>query len=62
MRTTYGKSDALPDVPFDEKTPLYIIGEVDYDLLEGTEVEVEELIFKEKEKPEDREQSGEFKE
>ncbi|MGV8096202.1 MAG: NirD/YgiW/YdeI family stress tolerance protein [Mangrovibacterium sp.] len=36
----------LPAVPFDEKTELYIIGEVDYDLLEGTEIEVEYLEIK----------------
>lgn len=36
----------LPDQPFDEKTPLIIIGEVDYDVLEEVEIEVEEIQFK----------------
>jgi len=34
----------LPDSPFDEKTELIITGEVDYDLLEGTEIEVEKKV------------------
>lgn len=36
----------LPDRPFDEKTPLIIIGEVDYDVLEEVEIEVKEIQFK----------------
>lgn len=36
----------LPEKPFDDKTPLIIIGEVDYDVLEEVEVEVEEVQFK----------------
>lgn len=35
----------LPREPFNEKTPVIITGEVDYDLLEGVEIEVEELRF-----------------
>jgi len=35
----------LPTVPFDEKTEVLIIGEVDYDLLEGCEIEVNSLII-----------------
>ena len=35
----------LPQTPFDEKTELIIEGEVDYDLLEGTEIEVKKLII-----------------
>lgn len=34
----------MPDAPFNEKTELIITGEVDYDLLEGTEIEVEKKI------------------
>jgi uncharacterized protein (TIGR00156 family) len=34
----------LPDSPFDENTELIITGEVDYDLLEGTEIEVEKKV------------------
>lgn len=33
----------LPAVPFDEKTALILIGEVDYDFLEGTEIKVEHI-------------------
>jgi uncharacterized protein (TIGR00156 family) len=33
----------LPQTPFDEKTEVVIVGEVDYDLLEGTEIEVKKL-------------------
>lgn len=36
--------DELPGKPFDEKTELTIIGEVDYDLLEEVEVEVERIL------------------
>lgn len=36
--------DELPAKPFDEKTELTIIGEVDYDLLEEVEVEVERIL------------------
>lgn len=35
----------LPDIPFDEKTELVIIGEVDKDLLEPVEIEVKEMYF-----------------
>ncbi len=34
----------LPDFPFDETTEIIITAEVDYDLLEGTELEVEKVI------------------
>jgi uncharacterized protein (TIGR00156 family) len=34
----------LPDVPFNEKTEVIIMGEVDYNLLEGTEIEVEKKV------------------
>lgn len=49
FRDTTGKirieieKNQLPVIPFDDKTKLYIVGEVDYDLLEGTEIEVEHL-------------------
>lgn len=36
----------LPATPFDEKTEMIIAGEVDYDLLEGTEIEVKQIEFK----------------
>lgn len=36
----------IPAIPFNEKTELIIIGEVDYDLLEGCEIEVDSLIIK----------------
>jgi uncharacterized protein (TIGR00156 family) len=36
----------IPAMPFNEKTELIIIGEVDYDLLEGCEIEVDSLIIK----------------
>jgi uncharacterized protein (TIGR00156 family) len=36
----------MPTVPFNEKTEILIIGEVDYDLLEGVEIEVDSLIIK----------------
>lgn len=36
--------DELPAKPFDEKTELTIVGEVDYDLLEEVEVEVERIL------------------
>ncbi|MCB0374913.1 MAG: NirD/YgiW/YdeI family stress tolerance protein [Phaeodactylibacter sp.] len=36
--------DDLPDKPFDNKTRLTIIGEVDHDLLEEVEVEVERFL------------------
>lgn len=36
----------LPTTPFNEKTELIIMGEVDYDFLEGVEIEVENLIVK----------------
>lgn len=35
----------LPAKPFDDKTELVIIGEVDHDLLEPTEIEAEEVYF-----------------
>ncbi|NLM91494.1 MAG: NirD/YgiW/YdeI family stress tolerance protein [Bacteroidales bacterium] len=37
--------DKLPEKPFDENTLLILVGEVDYDLLEGTEIEVEQILF-----------------
>lgn len=33
----------LPQTPFNEKTEVVIVGEVDYDLLEGTEIEVKKM-------------------
>src|SRR5690606_5537436 len=33
--------DQIPNFPFDEKTELIIVGEVDYDVLEEVEIEVE---------------------
>ncbi|SHE97721.1 TIGR00156 family protein [Mariniphaga anaerophila] len=33
----------LPATPFNDKTEVVIIGEVDYDLLEGTEIEVKKI-------------------
>lgn len=35
----------LPARPFDDKTELILIGEVDHDLLEPTEIEVDEVLF-----------------
>jgi len=35
----------LPATPFNDGTEMIIIGEVDYDLLEGTEVEVKQVEF-----------------
>lgn len=35
----------LPNRPFTDKTEIILIGEVDYDLLEGTEINVEQLLF-----------------
>jgi uncharacterized protein (TIGR00156 family) len=35
----------MPTVPFNEKQEVIIIGEVDYDLLEGCEIEVDCLII-----------------
>ena len=33
----------FPPFAFDDRTPVYIYGEVDYDLLDGTEIEVERI-------------------
>lgn len=33
----------LPETPFNEKSTVTIVGEVDYDILEGTEIEVEQI-------------------
>jgi uncharacterized protein (TIGR00156 family) len=35
----------LPATPFNDETKMTIIGEVDYDLLEGTEIEVKQVEF-----------------
>jgi uncharacterized protein (TIGR00156 family) len=35
----------MPTVPFNDKQEVIIIGEVDYDLLEGCEIEVDRLII-----------------
>ena len=35
----------MPKIPFNEKTELIIIGEVDSDWLEGVEIEVDEIQF-----------------
>lgn len=37
----------MPDRPFDDKTRVIVIGEVDYDVLEEVEIEVEEIHFPE---------------
>lgn len=37
------KRKYMPDKPFNEKTEVILIGEVDHDLLEPTEIEVEEV-------------------
>lgn len=37
------KKKYMPDQPFDDKTELILIGEIDHDLLDGVELEVEEL-------------------
>ncbi|MFT3740771.1 MAG: NirD/YgiW/YdeI family stress tolerance protein [Breznakibacter sp.] len=39
------KKKILPTTPFNDKTEIVIIGEVDYDFLEGTEIEVEKILF-----------------
>jgi len=36
----------LPAEPFDEKSEVIITGEVDHDLLEGTEIEIEHIEIK----------------
>ena len=36
--------DDLPEKPFNDKTLLTIVGEVDYDMLEEVEVEVEQIL------------------
>lgn len=36
--------DGLPEKPFNDKTLLTIVGEVDYDMLEEVEVEVEQIL------------------
>jgi len=38
------KKKYMPEQPFDEKTELIMICEVDYDMLEGVELEVEEIV------------------
>lgn len=45
IKVEIGKKD-LPAEPFDEKTEVIITGEVDYDLLEGTEIEVDHIEIK----------------
>lgn len=35
----------LPATPFNEKTEVILTGEVDYDLLEGVEIEIDQLQF-----------------
>lgn len=35
------EKDQIPKFPFDDKTKLIIVGEVDYDVLEEVEIEVE---------------------
>lgn len=36
----------FPTFEFNEKTKVVIVGEVDYDLLDGTEIEVESILLK----------------
>lgn len=35
----------LPEIPFNDKTELIIIGEIDYDIFEPLELEVKEILF-----------------
>lgn len=35
----------MPNRPFTDKTEVILVGEVDYDLLEGTEIIVEQFLF-----------------
>lgn len=42
------KKKVLPKVPFDEKTDLILVGEVDNDIFEPVEIEVKEMIILEK--------------
>lgn len=35
----------MPDRPFDETTELILVGEVDFHLLNGSEIEVDHLLF-----------------
>ena len=35
----------MPHIPFNEKSKVVIVGEVDYDLLEGSEVEVDAITI-----------------
>lgn len=35
----------MPKTPFNDKTEVILIGEIDYDLLEGSEIEVDSLSF-----------------
>lgn len=39
------KEKNLPKKPFDANTEVTLTGEVDYDFLEGTEIEVELMVF-----------------
>ncbi|HPJ79981.1 MAG TPA: NirD/YgiW/YdeI family stress tolerance protein [Prolixibacteraceae bacterium] len=39
------KKKDMPGTPFNDKTELLITGEVDFDLLEGTEVEADKVEF-----------------
>ncbi len=39
------EKNTMPIRPFDDKTEVIIVGEVDYDVLEGIEIEAEEILF-----------------
>lgn len=39
------EKESMPAKPFNDKTELILIGEVDYDFLEGVEIEVNQILF-----------------
>lgn len=39
------EKENMPEKPFNDKTELILIGEVDYDFLEGVEIEVKQILF-----------------
>lgn len=42
------KKKVMPETPFNDSTLLVLIGEVDYDFIEGIEIEVDQIIVKDK--------------
>ena len=42
------KKKDMPATPFNDKTELWVTGEVDFDLLEGTEVDADKVEFVQK--------------